>query len=170
MTPLGLLGEASTTTVFVPLDPQLDTNVLIKLVLGEPEFVAYAQARQRLGLSYNVVVAAEFLTLSRGTRAQLQSLEQQYGIQLTQDVSLQEIDTAAIRLQAAFAGDPFHRILREEDARVAATAFLKQERLATGDVQFFKRAKDLGLDVDFVGTGQAAARAAAYQPRTVRVP
>ncbi len=153
-----------------PVDPQLDTNILIQLLLGVPEFVAYAQAHQPLGLSYNVVVAAEFLTLGRGTAGQLQLLEQQYGIQLIQDVSLPEIDTAAARLQAAFAGDPFHRVLPEEDARVAATAFLKQERLATGDIQLFKRAKDLGLDVDFVGTAQAAGRAAAYQPRRVNIP
>jgi hypothetical protein len=117
-----------------------------------------------------LVVAKEFLALGRGTGAQLQLLERQYGLQLIQDVSLSEIDAAAAPLQAAFDGDPFHRILREEDARVAATAFLKRQRLATGDLQLFKRAKDLGLDVDFVGTGQAAARAAAYQPRTVSIP
>ena len=170
MTPLGLLPEPSRTMVFSPVDPQLDTNVLIQLVRGVPEFVAYAQAHQPLGLGYNQVVAAEFLTLGKGMGAQLQLLQKQYGLQLIQDGSLQEIDTAAARLQAAFAGDPFHRRLSKEDARVAATAFLKQERQATGDIQFFKRAKDLGLDVDFVGAGQAAVRAAAYKPRTVSVP
>lgn len=168
--PLGLLTEPSRASVSLPVDPQLDTNVLIQLVRAVPEFVAYAQAQKALGLSYNMVVAAEFLTLGRGTGGHLQQLEQQYGIQPLQDVSLQEIDTAAARLQAAFAGDPFHRMLGDEDARVAATAFLKQERLATGDIQLFKRAKDLGLDVDFVGTAQAEARAAAYQPRTVSIP
>lgn len=156
--------------VFCPADPQLDTNVLIQLVRGAPVFVAYVQAQQVFGLSYNLVAAAEFLALGKGTGAQLQQLDQQYGLQLIQDVSLQEIDAAAARLQAAFVGDPLHRTLRVEDARVAATAFLKQERLATGDIQFFKRAKDLGLEADFVGSGQAAARAAAYQPRIVSVP
>jgi predicted nucleic acid-binding protein len=170
MTPLGLSPEPSWTTVLFPADPQLDTNVLIQLIRKEPEFVAYVQAEQPLGLSYNVVVAAEFLTLGKGTGVQLQLLEQQYGVKLIQDVSLQEIDTAAARLQAAFARDPLHRTLREEDARVAASAFLKQERLATGDIQLFKRAKDLGLEVDFVGTGQTAARAVAYQPRIVSIP
>ena len=170
MMPLGVSPEPSCTTVFFPVDPQLDTNVLIQLVRRVPEFVAYVQAQQPLGLSYNAVVAAEFLTLGKGIGVQLQLLEQQYGVKLIQDVSLQEIDTAAARLQAAFAGDPLHRTLREEDARVAATAFLKQERLATGDLQFFKRVKDLGLEVDFVGTGQAAAHAVAYQPRTVSIP
>lgn len=58
MMPLGLVPEPSRTTVFFPVDPQLDTNVLIQLVRGVPEFVAYAQAQQALGLSYNAVVAA----------------------------------------------------------------------------------------------------------------
>lgn len=170
MTPGDLFPEPSRKKVFFLLDPQLDTNVLIQLVQGVPEFVAYAQAQQAIGMSYNAVVAAEFLTLGKGTGAQLQLLEKQYGLQQIQDVSLQEIDAAAARLQMAFARDPLQRALRAEDARVAATAFLKGERLATGDVQFFKRAKDLGLKVDFVGTRQAAARAAAYQPRTVSIP
>jgi predicted nucleic acid-binding protein len=170
MTPLGLPPGPSGTGGLFLLDPQLDTNVLIQLLRGVPEFVAYAQARQALGLSCNMAMAAEFLTLGRGTAAHLQQLEQLYGLQRVQDVSLSEIGAAAARLQAAFAGDPLQRLLREGDARVAATAFLKQERLATGDLQLFKRAKDLGLDVDYVGTGQAAARAAAYQPRTVSIP
>jgi len=86
------------------------------------------------------------LILGKGTGAQLWLVEQQYGLPLIQDVSLQEIDRAATRLQAAFAGDPFPRIQRREDARVAATAFLKQKRLAMGDIQLFKRAKDLRLE------------------------
>src|SRR6266498_1085940 len=87
-------------------DPQLDANVLIGLLKGTPEFVAYAQAKKPAGLSYNQATRAEFLANNYGTAAQLQSLEQQYGLQLIQDVSLAEIDAAAVRLQAAFDKDP----------------------------------------------------------------
>ena len=97
-------------------------------------------------------------------------LELQHGLQLIQDVSMPEIDAAAARLQAAFAGDPWNRRLHDADARVAATAFLKHEKLATNDLRFFKRAKDLGLDADYIGSGQAVSKAAAYVPRPVTVP
>jgi hypothetical protein len=41
----GMMPEPSRTTVFFPVDPQLDSNVLIKLVQGVPEFVAYVQTQ-----------------------------------------------------------------------------------------------------------------------------
>lgn len=56
------------------------------------------------------------------------------------------------------------------DSQVAATAYLRGDRLATADLRFFKRAKDLGLSVEFVGTGNSATRAGAYVPRPVAVP
>src|SRR5262249_21122935 len=43
-----------------PIDPQLDTNFLIRLEKGEPEFVTYARAKQSVGLSYCQIVADEF--------------------------------------------------------------------------------------------------------------
>ncbi|MEZ4312945.1 MAG: hypothetical protein R3F14_33400 [Polyangiaceae bacterium] len=60
--------------------------------------------------------------------------------------------------------------LSAEDARVAATALLRNEKLATNDLQFFKRAKDLGLKVEYVGGGAAAKKAAAYVPTPVVIP
>ncbi len=153
-----------------PVDPQLDVNGLILLLLGVPEWVAYVQANQASGLSYNLATQAEFLAQGKGGQAQLIGLENHYGIRLIQDISWAEIHAAAGRLQGAFSGDPLRRVLREADARVAASAFLKSESLATGDLQFFKRAKDLGLTVEFVGSGRAAALAAAYQPRPVTIP
>jgi hypothetical protein len=47
-------------------------------------------------------------------------------------VSEQEIDDAALRLQAAFSGDPLGRVLHSPDARVLATALLKDETVAAG--------------------------------------
>ena len=153
-----------------PVDPQLDVNGLILLLAGVPEWVTYVQANQTSGLSYNLATQAEFLAQGKGGQAQLAALENQYGIRLIQDISRTEIDAAVGRLQGAFSGDPLRRVLREADARVAASAFLKNEDLATSDLQFFKRAKDLGLKVEFVGSGRAAALAAAYQPRPVMIP
>jgi hypothetical protein len=152
------------------MDPQLDVNALIRLLGGVPEFVAFAQAQRAAGLSYNRAARAEFLANGLGTQADLDTLEQGYGVVLITETSDAEIDAAAQRLQAAFHGDPLGRILHVPDARVLATALLKTEAVATGDLQLFKRARDLGLSASFIGTGRAAARAAAYVPHPVVVP
>jgi hypothetical protein len=45
------------------------------------------------------------------------------------------------------------------------------ERIATADLVFFKRAKDLGVDAEFVGSDpKALNRAANYRPSPVTVP
>ena len=147
------------------VDPQLDTNFLIKLLQGQPEFVAYAQANKAAGLSYNFATRAEFL--KEGTRARLRLLEHSYDIKLIRDVPLPQIEATAQRLQAAFSGDPLRRTLSAADASVLATAFLKGEWFATNDLQVFKRALDLGIQAEFVGTGRAATLATVY--RAVRV-
>jgi predicted nucleic acid-binding protein len=152
------------------MDPQLDVNALIRLLGGVPEFVAFAQAQQAVGLSYNEAARAEFLANGLGTQADLDILERGYGVVLITDVSAAEIDAAAQRLQSAFRGDPLGRVLHLPDARVLATALLKTETIATGDLQLFKRAKDLGLSAAFIGRGRAAARAATYVPQPVVVP
>jgi predicted nucleic acid-binding protein len=152
------------------IDPQLDTNFLIRLQNNEPEFVAYASANPAAGLSYNLAVQAEFLTGAPTSGGQLQLLEQQYGIQLIAGMSLSVIDATAVRLPNAFQGDSLHRVLHREDARIATTAFLTHEPLATGDLQLYKRARDLGLVVDFIGSGPAVAIAAAYVPQPVVIP
>jgi hypothetical protein len=78
------------------------------------------------------------------------------------------LGAVASRLERAFVGTG--RSISTEDARVAATALLRNEKLATADFQFFKRAKDLGIDVEFVGSGTAAANAAKYVPQPVIIP
>lgn len=152
------------------MDPQLDVNALIHILRGVPEFVAFASASQTAGLTYNAAVQSEFLANGLGTYQELQALAQAYGIVLITDVSDQKIDAMARQLQAAFAGDALGRLLHEADARVLATAYLKKESVATGDLQLFKRARDLGLAVHFVGRGRAAARAAVYVPQPVLIP
>ena len=74
------------------------------------------------------------------------------------------------RVRVIDSRDVADRVLRDGDARAAASAFLTGEKLATNDLQFFKRARDLGLDVEYVGSGAAARRAANYEPRPVRIP
>jgi len=162
----GAAGARHADRVATLIDPQLDANILIRLLYGDPDVIAFIQANRAAGLSYNVYTRAEFL--SRGTRAQLRLLEETYGIRLIQNVTPNQIDDVARRLEQAFDGTG--RRLGTGDARVAATAYLTGERLATGDLQFYKRARDLGLQVEFVGTGRAAARAAAYQPDLVTIP
>lgn len=150
------------------VDPQLDTNVLIKILATVPEFVAYAVAKQGDGLGYNEATALQFL--AKGNQADLDKLARQYGVSKGSDSSLTEIDDAAQRLQKAFRGDRLGRVLHSPDARVAATAFLMKEVMATGDLQFFKRARDLGIPVDFIGSSAVSLKAQAYVPRPVMVP
>ncbi len=152
------------------MDPQLDVNALIQILRGAAEFVAFAQANRAAGLAYNAAAKAEFLANGLGTQAELDSLARGYGVALIGDVSDQEIDVTAGRLQAAFVGTVPGRVLRLPDARILATAYGKNERLATGDLQLFKRARDLGLAVVFLGSGRSAARASAYVPRSVTIP
>ena len=152
------------------IDPHLDTNFLIRLHNGEPEFVAYARANRAAGLRYSQPARDEFLASALGSPAQLQSLEQHFGIKLLAGIVPTAIDNAAGRLQNAFVGDALNRIFRRADAKVLAAAFLMGDCLATGDLQLFKRARDLGLNVDFVGSGTAARRAATYAPRSVAIP
>lgn len=122
--------------------------------------MAYANANRAAGLSYNFSTRFEFL--AGGTRADLQLLEQQYGIQLIRDVPLPQLQQTAAQLRGAFTDG---RVLGYWDSQVAASAFLKGERMATGDLQFYKRAMDLGLNVEYVGTGNSALKAAQYVPK-----
>jgi hypothetical protein len=122
-----------------------------------------------LGLSYTGAAREEFLVSGVGTPQELQDLEQQYGMRLRADLSLAQIDLAAARLQAAFQGDPLRRNLSMADARIAAGAFLKSEGLATGDLQLFKRCRDLGLNAEFIGSARALARAIAYIPQLITI-
>jgi hypothetical protein len=121
---------------------------------------------QAAGLSYNVAARGEFLANGLGTRADLRLLQQQYGVNLIRDVPGPVIDSVAPQLRAVFTDV---RVLGVKDSQIAASAFVKGERLATNDLQFFKRAKDLGINVDYVGTGNAATKAANYVPRPVDV-
>jgi predicted nucleic acid-binding protein len=150
--------------------PQLDTNFLIRLLKGEPEFVAYARANQAAGLAYSQPAADEFLAAPAGSAAQLKQLEQDYGVVLLTNPTTTAIDIVAKRLQNAFVGDSFHRILPWMDALILGVAFLTGDCLATGDLKLFKRARDLGVSVEFVGSAAAARRAAGYAPRIVVVP
>jgi RHS repeat-associated protein len=155
----GIVLESGAGAV-AAVDPQLDANVLMLVSRGDATAVAYANANRAAGLSYNYSARLEFLI--RGTRAELRLLEERYGMRLIREVPLDDIAAEASRLRSLFTDG---RVLGYWDSQVAATASLMGERMATADLQFFKRAMDLGLNVEYVGTGAAAARAAAYVPR-----
>jgi predicted nucleic acid-binding protein len=159
-TEMRLEVAAQPSAVSAGVDPQLDANVLMGLANGNAAAIAYAKANRAAGLSYNVSARLEFL--AKGTRAQLRVLEQQYGIKLIRDLRLSDIQATAGRFVRAFTDG---RTLGYWDAQVAASAYLKGERFGTADLQFYKRARDLGLNVDYVGTGKAAQKAAQYIPQ-----
>jgi predicted nucleic acid-binding protein len=152
------------------IDPQLDTSFLVRLLLTEPAFIAYARANQSAGLRYSPTACAEFLAGGGATPAQLQSLQQQFGLQPITGLSATALDNTARRLQNAFLGDALGRVLHAADAKILAAVFLLGEPLATGDLQLFKRGRDLGLLTDFVGTNRPAATAAAYVARPIAIP
>jgi predicted nucleic acid-binding protein len=152
------------------IDPQLDTNFLVRLLASEPPFVAYAHANRAAGLRYSPAANAEFLAGAGATPAQLLSLNQRFGIQLLTGLSTNALDNAAQRLQNAFLGDALGRVLHAADAKILAAAFLLGEPLATGDLQLFKRGQDLGLLTDFVGINRPAATAVAYVARPIAIP
>ena len=161
-------GVPSGSAVNAPLvDPQLDTNIISALAnpgdAGHAAAVAYANANRAAGLSVNRSVYMEFL--ERFSKYQFEALRSRYGIVLRREYTLQELELAAQRLQNAFSGTT--RVMSVGDARAAASVFLSGERFGTADLQFYKRARDLGLNVEFVGTGNAAASAAAYIPQSV---
>jgi rRNA maturation endonuclease Nob1 len=147
------------------IDPQLDSNFLIRLQQGEQMFVDYATRNRSAGLSVYNMVLTEFL--QKGTIEEFMALQGQYGIRLANDFTPNEVSAVAARLRSAFGGTG--RVLSTEDARVLATAFLQREKFATGDLQLFKRATDLGLDVDFIGTGNAVTKARNYVPQPVQI-
>jgi RHS repeat-associated protein len=161
---------APTKPVAKALDPQLDNNLLSALAnsndAGHAAAVAYANANRAVGLSVNRATYREFLRYR--SKYQFNLLKQQYGIKLIRDIDLDALGSVAARFQRAFTGTG--RAISSADANVAASAFLRNETLATADLQFYKRARDLGLRVDFVGGGNAATRAAAYAPQTVTIP
>jgi hypothetical protein len=142
----------------------------VRIHSGEAGFVAFARTHQVAGLSYNLAARNEFLANGHGTQEELEDLAQLYGIMLNIDVTEAEIDSMALQLRSAFHGDQLGRVLALPDARILATAFLKNEILATGDERLFKRARDLGVSAEFIGHGSAVTRAAAYSPRPVTVP
>ncbi len=152
------------------MDPQLDVNALIRTLAGATEFIAFCRGHQAAGLTYNLAARSEFLAGDRGTEADLGDLERTYALTLISDVSEAEVDAVAARLEAAFDADPLGRLLHRPDARILATVFLKGDAVATGDLQLFKRARDLGLAAYFIGAGRALARATVYVPCPVSIP
>ena len=154
------------------IDPNLDANILI--ALSDPKNVNHAAAvkfvtdNQAAGLSASGQAIREMLAKPGMKPADFLKLQKDYGIQVILDPKPKAISDAAARLQSAFTDG---RVLRDADARVAAAAYRRGEKLGTADLQFFKRAKDLGLDVEFVGSDpKALAKAAGYVPNTVTIP
>ena len=148
---------------------QLDTNLASALLnpadAGHAAAVAYMDANKGTGFFVNRHSYKELLV--RFSKDQVKKLREMYGIRMLRDVDLDDIAEAAARIEDAFA--PTDRVISPADARVAATSYLQGRKLATADLQFYKRARDLGLDVEFVGKGNAATKAAAYVPDPVTI-
>jgi hypothetical protein len=158
-------GDASSV-----MDPQLDVNVLIRVLRMEQEFIDYVRANRACGLRYNLGAKDEFLATALGSQAELDCLYQQYGIELLAEVSIVDLDVTAVLLRSAFDGDVFGRTLHEPDSRILSTGWILKETITTADLHLYKRARDLGMDVSFLGSGRAFNLAMNYQPRLVIIP
>ena len=158
------------------IDPHLDANILIALHDPSHKFhavaVKFVTDNKAAGLSVSGQSIREFLATGKGVKpADFLKLQKDYGIQVILTPTANEIKATAARLQQAFSGDPLKRVLRDGDAQVAAAAYLRGEKLGTTDLPFFKRCKDLGIDVEFVGVDPSAlSKAANYAPVTVTIP
>jgi hypothetical protein len=125
--------------------------------------VAHAEANRAAGLSINLQTKAEFL--ARYTQADLDNLIAKYGIRIIDELPIPHLEELGLRLQKGLASASTKKAvlkLGDGDAKNAAAALLKNERLATADEQLFKRAWDLGIDVEYVGSGPAANRCNTY--------
>jgi predicted nucleic acid-binding protein len=149
---------------------QLDANLISALLnpkdVGHASAVAFVSANKAGNLTINRHTYMKIL--SRYSKDQFNELKQLYGIKLLKEINLPELGATASKLEKAFAGTG--RAISAEDARVAATGFLRNETVATADLQFFKRARDLGLSVEFIGSGNTAKKATAYIPQPVAIP
>ena len=72
------------------IDPQLDSNFLIRLQKGEQPFVEYAMENKQAGLSVYSTVVTEFL--QKGTIEEFMALQRQYSIRLANDFTPNEAD------------------------------------------------------------------------------
>ena len=125
------------------VDPQLDDALLSQLAnpshRNHVPAVLYANANK----------AAEYPSIARpiesfssiGSKDQFRELASKYGIRLIREVSLEELPATALRFEQAFIASGTPRRISLSDARVAASAYLRGEKLATNDLQFFKRAR-----------------------------
>ncbi|HEY9421538.1 MAG TPA: RHS repeat-associated core domain-containing protein, partial [Thermoanaerobaculia bacterium] len=123
----GTATKAATKAV----DQQLDANLISALInpkdVGHAAAVAYVNANKGAGLTVSRHTYQKFL--SKYSKDQFKTLREKYGIKLLREIELPELAATASRLERAFAGTG--RTLSAEDARVAATAFLRKEKLAT---------------------------------------
>jgi hypothetical protein len=149
---------------------QIDNNLLSALVNpadpGHANAVAFAQANGAGVLNINRSVYQEFL--KSFSKDQFSQLANKYDIRLIREHTLDDLAAAASKLQKAFEGDA--RVLTDADARALASAWQKGEKFFTNDKKLYKRAKDLGLDVEFVGDEAGKAETSAYVPRRVAIP
>jgi RHS repeat-associated protein len=149
---------------------ELDNNLLNALTDAKhpnhASAVAYASANKAAGLYVNRATLREYLAAF--SKYQFSELAKDYGIKLLRDIDIKTLESTAARLEKAFQGTG--RVISTPDANCAASPFLRNSTLGTADLQAFKRAKDLGLNVEYVGTGKAAEKAAAYVPKPVTVP
>jgi RHS repeat-associated protein len=159
------------------IDPHLDSNLLMAAAdpnnVNHHAAVKFLKDNQAAGLSASLTAFREFQAKTVPGALTFKELERAYGIKLVRGIPQGEIKALGARFQAAF--PPGGPRLFEEDARIAAEAFLRGEKLGTADMKFFKRAWDLGLNVEFVGSDpKAIAEAANYmknfKPGRVPIP
>ena len=146
------------------IDPQLDTDTLINLLIEEPTAVAAATKWKAAGLSYNVWTRFQFL--QKHTRAELRLLERRWGMKLIREFTPAQLEAIGKRVQSAFRGT--RRVVHDEDAFIVASAWAKGEKFMTADQRLYRRARDLRIDAIYAGPNAAAV--VKYVPRPVRVP
>ena len=136
---------------------QLDNSILSSLAdpknANHAAAVAYITGKEG-ALYANRAAYMEFL--GAHSKYDFELLAKRYGIKLLREISIEELSVTSIRLRNAFAESG--RVLSDTDAMNAAGAFLRGETFVTSDYGAARRAMELGIKVEYVGSAEKAAK------------
>jgi hypothetical protein len=148
----------------------LDNSVLNSLAkTSSSQHQAALDFLARNGTRPLTITRATFMeALGSYSKGQLKELLSRFKISFDPTVGIEQIGALSRRFQDAFKGT--RRAISDTDAMQMAGAVLSKRRWVTADIGAYKRAVDLGIDVEYVGDAAQRAQQAKYvrQPVTVK--
>ena len=105
--------------------------------------------------------------LGKLSHQELNAFLKENNIKFNRSLSIETLAKTSTKIEKAL--QAVGKTIKRPDAITAANSLLTKETLVTADVDFAKRAMDLGLKVDFFGTGNSAKNVANYKPTPVKL-